>query len=159
MAQTRNMSAPLAIVKVGGVPIGKMKSIQCTETYRLQPTVGIGNLAPDEITITGWQGSLNCGFFLVDLRDGGIPGAFPMVAQTKEEWQDRLTLNSEGVQIDIMRKEKASVGVGGLIVPKFVVFASIKGCFGSRFSFDINDGQIGGHNLDFEYITPILFPV
>lgn len=153
------MSAPLAIIKVNGVAVGKMKSIRCTETIRRIKVVGIGSLVASEYVPTDWSGTLNCGFFMIDLRKSAIPNALLREMSTVQEWEDTLLLSNDGVQIDVLRKVFDHANPGGVIVPRLEVFASIKGCFISRESFDISEGQISGRDVDFEYTTPILFPV
>lgn len=155
----RTMVAGLAIIKVGGVAIGKMKNIQITETIRRGDVVGIGKLASSEKPALSWSGSLNCGFFLIDFSQSAIPGAILRVAQSIQQWEDTLLLQEDGVQIDIMRKVKASQNAAGIITSALQVFASIKGCFANRESFDITEQQISGRNVDFDYITPILYPI
>lgn len=153
------MSAPLAIVKVNGVAVGKMKSIRCTENIRRIKVVGLGTLVASEYAATDWSGTLNCGFFMIDLRKSAIPGALLRTVSTVQEWEDTLLLSNDGVQIDILRKVEDHRDPSGVIVPRLETFASIKGCFISRESFDISEGQISGRDVDFEYTTPILFPV
>lgn len=153
------MSAPLAIIKVNGVAVGKMKNIRCTETIRRAKVVGLGSLVASEYAALDWSGSLNCSFFMINLRQQAIPGALLRNMNTVQEWEDTLLLSNDGVQIDILRKVKDQQLPSGVIVPKLEVFASIKGCFISRESFDISEGQIGGRDVDFEYTTPILFPI
>ena len=158
MPDQRVMTAPLAIVKVNGVAIGKMKSIRCTETIRRQKVVGIGSLVASEYAALDWNGTLNCGFFMIELKDEVMPGALLRKVQTVQEWEDTLLLSNDGIQIDVMRKVKDTVTPAGVIIPVLKIFASIKGAFVSRESFDISEGQISGRDVDFEYTTPILFP-
>src|ERR1700746_992642 len=101
---TRAMTAPLAIVKVNGKAVGKMKSIRCTENIRYGKTVGLGRMSPDEMMPLDWSGTLNCGSFLIDLRQPVIPGTINRVMQTEDQFFDTLLLQSDGVQIDILRK-------------------------------------------------------
>lgn len=161
MAFNRVMTAPLAIIKVNGVAVGRAKSLQCTETFRRGDVVGIGKLAASEKPILGWTGSLNMGFFLIDFSQSPIPNAILRVAQSVQQWEDTLVLQEDGVQIDLMRKVAVpSLGSNiGIITSGLEIFASIKGCFANRESFDISEGQISGRNVDFDYITPILFPI
>ncbi len=159
MANDKVMSAPLAIIRVNGIAVGKMKSIRCTETIRRTPVVGLGQLVASEYAPTGWSGQLNCGFFMIDMRKSAIPGALLRVTQTVQEWEDTLLLSNSGVQIDIMRKVQDVLLPNGVISSKLEVFSSIKGAFINRESFDISDGQISGRDVDFDYSTPILFPI
>lgn len=155
----RTMTAPLAIIKVSGVPIGKLKSVRCTETTRLGRVVGLGKINPSELPPLEWNGTLNAGAFLIDLRQAVFPGTMNRICQTVEQWQDTLTLNADGVQIDILRKVYGTKNAQGVIIPDIAVVASIKGCFMNRESFDISEGQISGRDVDFDYITPFLFPL
>lgn len=153
------LTAPLAILKVNGVAVGRAKNISCTESIRRQPVVGIGRLAPTELAAVGWSGTVNMGFFTIDLRQSPIPGALNRVAQSVEQWENMLTLDEDGVQLDLMRKVKRSTLPTGIVTIGYEVFASIKGCFITRESWDITEQQISGRNQDFEYINPILFPL
>lgn len=155
----KSMTAPLAVIKVNGVVIGKMKSIRCTETIRRGKVVGIGRVAASEMPVLDWSGTLNCGAFLIDLRNAVIPGSNLRQVQTVQQWEDTLVLRDDGVQIDILRKVTQTITAGGIYIPKLEVVASIKGAFMNRESFDISEGQISGRDCDFEYITPILFPI
>jgi hypothetical protein len=155
----KTMTAPLAVIKVNGIVIGRMKSIRCTENIRHGKVVGIGRVAASEMPVLDWNGTLNCGAFLIDLRKEVIPGSHLRTVQTIQQWEDTLVLNDGGVQIDILRKVTQSITAGGIYIPKLEVVASVKGCFMNRESFDISEGQISGRDCDFEYITPILFPL
>lgn len=158
MANTRVMSAPMAILKSNGLAIGKAKSIRCTETIRRQPVQPIGKIVPDELVPTGWSGTMSVGFFMVDMSVQPIPGMLLRNVQTVQQFEDTLILQTEGIQVDIMRKVIGTTN-NGLITPALEVFASVKGGFIDRESFDINEGQISGRDTEFQYINPILFPV
>lgn len=159
MAQKSTLSAPLAIIKVKGVAIGKMKTIRCTESMRLAPVGGIGQLHKDELKTVDWNGMLNCSAFLVDLSLALIPGSLNRNVQSVQQWENTILLQEDGVQIDIMRKVAASTTPGGIIIPTLQVVASIVGCFISKEGWDITEGQVSGRDCDFEYTTPIIFPV
>lgn len=154
----RVMTAPLAIIKVGGVAVGKMKNIRCTETIRRTEVVGLGTIFASEFAVTKWNGTLNCSFFLIDLSIQAIPSALLRNVQTPEEFENTLLLNNEGVQIDILRKVEGVKLTGGIITPKYEVVASILGAFAERESWDITENQISGRDMDFVYGTPFLFP-
>lgn len=153
------LTSPLAIIRVNGMAVGKMKSIRCTESVRRTKVVGIGTLVASEYAPLDWSGTLNCAAFMIDLSKQLFPGSFLRNTQTVQEWEDTLLLSNDGIQIDILRKVKDIVSPTGVIVPKLEIFASIKGCFLNRESFDISEGQISGRDVDFEYSTPILFPL
>jgi len=60
-------TAPMAIVEVGGIEVGKIKGISCNEEFSRVPIVPLGRLGPEEIPIVGWRGSMSCEMFLCDL--------------------------------------------------------------------------------------------
>jgi hypothetical protein len=155
----RVMTAPLAIIKVNGVAVGKAKNIRCTENVRRTKVVGLGALIASEYAPLEYNCTLNMGFFMIDLKKQAIPGALLRNMNTIEEFENTLLLSSDGVQIDVLRKVKDTTSPGGIITPKLEVFASIIGCFITRESFDISEGQISGRDVDFEYTNPILFPL
>lgn len=155
---TKTMTAPLAIIKVNGVPVGKMKSVRLTENIRRGKVMGLGRMNAEELPPIEWDGTLSCSAYLIDFSEQIIQGALLRKVQTTEEFIDTVLLNEDGVQIDIMRKEKDFIQANGVIVPKLTIFASIKGCFITREGFDISESQISGRDADFEYTTPVLYP-
>lgn len=156
------MTAPLAVIKVGGVAIGKMKNIRVTENIRRGRVTGIGKLTPDELPALEWSGTLNCGFYMVTLDSQDVLTKKGLLrnVNTSQEFVDTVLLQEEGLQIDILKKVKGTINTEtGIITPKYEVFATIRGCFSTREGFDISEGQISGKDCDFEYKDPILFPV
>ena len=156
MAKT--MTAPLAIIKVDGKPIGKMRNIRLTENVRRGKVMGLGRLTPTELPALEWDGTLSTGFYLIDFSNEVIKAALLRKVQTLDEFVDTVLLQEEGVQIDILRKVKDVVLGNGVIVPKLEIFASVQGAFLTRESFDITESQISGRDDDFEYINPVLYP-
>lgn len=156
---TKTMTAPLAIIKVQGVAVGKIKTIRCSETVRYGKTVGLGRMNPDEMMPLDWSGTANASAFLIDLRQPVFPGSLNRVAQTADQFFDTLLLNSDGIQIDVLRKIFGSKNAQGIILPAYEIVVSLKAMFATRESFDISDGQISGRDVDFEYMTPFLFPI
>ena len=156
---TKTLTAPLALIKVNGIAVGKMKNIRVTENIRRGRVSGIGQLTPDELPALEWSGTLNCGFYALEFKQEVIKSALIRNVSTVEQFVDTVLLQENGVQIDIMRKSKASQNENGIITSKLETFASVKGCFLTREGFDISEGQISGRDADFEYTTPILFPL
>ena len=155
---TKTMTAPLAIVKVNGVPVGKMKNIRVTETIRRGKVLGLGALTPSELPALVWDGNLTAGFYLINFSQETIQTAWPREVQSVDEFVNTVLLQEDGVQLDILRKVKDFTQQNGVIVPKFEIFASIVGCFATREGFDITESQISGRDMDFQYLTPILYP-
>lgn len=156
------MTAPLAIIKVDGIAIGKMKNIRVNENIRRGRVQGIGELTPSEVPALEWSGSLNAGFYSITFnnQDELIKTALLRNVNTLQEFVDTVILQEDGITIDIMKKVKDFQDPAtGIIYPELEVFASIRGAFSTKEGFDISEGQISGRDVDFEYITPILFPI
>lgn len=158
---TKVITAPLAVIKVGGVAVGKMKTIRIQETIRRGRVSGLGALTPDELPALEWSGTLSCGFYNIEFDKSNLPAAIVRKVNTLEEFVDTVLLQEQGVQVDIMRKVKAGNPdpITGIIPSNLEIFASVKGCFLTREGFDIQEGQISGKDADFDYINPILFPL
>jgi hypothetical protein len=170
MANERVLTAPLAVIKVNGITIGKMKNIRCTESLRRGRVVGLGQLLPDELPVIEWSGQLTCSFFNVSLKNSAIPGAINRLG-TADQFVQTVLLQEDGVQIDLMKRVKSPQqsdsqfpNVSG--DPKYIqrnitgileVFASVKGAFLTSEGFDVSEGGISGRDCQFEYTTPILY--
>ena len=158
---TRVITAPLAVIKVNGIAVGKMKSLRIQETIRRGRVSGLGALTPDELPALEWSGTLSCGFYNITFDKSQLPKAIVRKVNTLDEFVDTVLLQADGVQVDIMRKKAASAPdpITGIIPSELEIFASVKGCFITREGFDIQEGQISGKDADFDYTTPILFPL
>lgn len=160
MADTKVLTAPLALIKVDGVTVGKMKSIQCSETYRRGRVSGIGELTPQELPALEWSGTLSCQFYTIQFETTGLPEGIKRKAPSEQAFVDNILLQEDGVDVVIFKKVKDTIDPAtGLISPELVEYATIKGCFIDRENFNINEGQISGQGQDFSYTNPILFPL
>lgn len=162
MAENRVLTAPLAIIKVNGIAIGKMKGIRVNESIQRGRVSGLGQLTPDELPALAWDGTLTCDFYNVDFKKSMIPNAIDRNVNTLVEWVDNVLLQEDGVQIDIYKKVKDSIvpdntGENNIIKGKLAVYATVQGCFLDAENFDITEGAISGRNQSFKYIFPILF--
>ncbi len=156
----RVMTAPLAIIKVGGVAIGKMRNIRVRESIQRGRVQGLGQLQKDELPAIAWEGTLSCSFFLIDFSKSQIPGGLLRRAQSIEQWARTVLLQEEGVSVDILRRVATSPIRNGTvpIESQLEVFASVRNAFLNSDSFNIDEGNIGGRDQEFEYLEPILFP-
>lgn len=155
-------TAPLAIVLVGGRAIGKMKTIQVDENLQRGRVQGLGQLVPDEVPPLSWAGQMTCAFYNIDFTISPIPNAIQRLIPggSLQVWQDSLTLQSIGVQVDMYKKvpQQGSPGIG-LIGGELKPYASIKDAFIEGDSFDVSEAQISGSNQRFVYLTPIMVAI
>ena len=161
MKNTRVMTAPLAIIKINSVTVGKMKNVRITETIRRGRVTGVGRLNPEELPALEWSGSLSCSSYTINfnlLANVSKLGTFRNAA-TVEEWANAILLQEAGLEISILRKVKDGEidTETGLVKTKYETFAKVNAAFTTREGFDVQEGQISGRDTDFEYLEPILY--
>lgn len=160
MAVDRVITAPLAIIKVNGIAVGKMKGIRVNEQIQRGNVQGLGQLVPDEKPALSWSGTVNCDFYNIDFSKSQLPDAIVRSVQTLQQWSDSVLLQEDGVTVDVYRKVKQSGQPGnGIILGQENIYCTIKGLFLDTESFDINEGQVSGRNQSFQYLFPIIFPI
>ena len=161
MGNTRVMTAPLAIIKINSVTVGKMKNVRITETIRRGRVTGVGRLNPEELPALEWSGSLSCSSYTINFNlfaNVSKLGTFRNAA-TVEEWANAILLQEAGLEISILRKVKDGEidTETGLVKTKYETFAKVNAAFATREGFDVQEGQISGRDTDFEYLEPILY--
>ena len=155
------MTAPLAIIKINSVTVGKMKNVRITETIRRGRVTGVGRLNPEELPALEWSGSLSCSSYTINfnlLANVSKLGTFRNAA-TVEEWANAILLQEAGLEISILSKVKdGEIDIEtGLVKTKYETFAKVNAAFATREGFDVQEGQISGRDTDFEYLEPILY--
>lgn len=160
MAQ-KVMTAPLAVIYYRNQVIGKMKNLRITETIRRGRVSGLGKLLPDELPALEWNGTLNAGFYSIDLVNTGITGPGSTVRNTNdvEVFVNNVLLQEEGVDLYIYKKVPGTVNPDTGVIESIEEspWAIIRGGFVDREGMDISEGQIAGRDQDFTYLTPILY--
>lgn len=161
MEKERAMTAPLAIIQINSVTVGKMKNIRITENIRRGRVAGVGRLNASELPALEWQGTLSCSSYTINfnlLANKIKKGTFRN-AGGLEAWANALLLQEDGLEISILRKVKDGEidADTGLLTTKYETFAKVNGAFVTREGFDLQEGQISGRDTDFEYLEPILY--
>ena len=161
MDKERVMTAPLAVIQINSVTVGKMRNVRITETIRRGRVTGVGRLNPEELPALEWSGSLSCSSYTINfnlLANVSKLGTFRNAA-TVEEWANAILLQEAGLEISILRKVKDGEidTETGLVKTKYETFAKVNAAFATREGFDVQEGQISGRDTDFEYLEPILY--
>lgn len=157
---TMHLTGALAIVRVNGEPIGKLRNVRATENFRRVGIRGLGTTIEDEAPIVEWTGSVQCSFYEINFQSTGVTNAVRRDVQTKQEFEDNLLLDIEGVQIDIFKKIEDFVDPAtGLRRAGVEPYAIIKRVLIESDSFDISEGTVSGHDQSFKYLEPLLYPV
>lgn len=161
MANERAMTAPLAIIQINSVTVGKMKNVRLTENIRRGRVGGIGRMTPSELPVLEWQGTLSCSAYTINfnLLLNKLKRGFYRNAGSLEAWANALLLEENGLEISVLRKVKDGEidPETGMVNTKYETFAKVTGAFATREGFDIQEGQISGRDGDFEYLEPVLF--
>lgn len=161
MEDKRVMTAPLAIIQINSVTVGKMKNVRITENIRRGRVAGVGQLNPSELPALEWQGQMSCSSYTINfnlLANKLKKGTFRN-AGSLESWANAILLQEDGLEIALLRKVKdGEIDVDtGLVATKYENFAKVNGAFATREGFDLQEGQISGRDTDFEYLEPILY--
>jgi len=152
----RVITGAIAVVRVSGVAIGKMKNIRITETVQRGEVRGLGSITPSELPALTWSGTLTCDFFNIDFSKSQLPGAIYRNAASLQAWVDSVILQEDGITVDIFKKVTTGP-TSGLIPSQEVPYAQICGLFLNTENFDISEGQISGRSQSFQYTQPIIY--
>ena len=157
----RTMTAPLAIVQVNGVTVGKMRNVRVTEQIRRGRVSGLGRLTAEELPALEWSGSLSCSSYTVNfnlLMNKSKLGTYRN-AQTVNDWANAILLQEAGLEISLLRKVKDGEidPETGMVKTKYETFAKVNAAFATREGFDLQEGQISGRDTEFEYLELILY--
>lgn len=157
----RVFTAPLAVIQINSVTVGKMKNVRITENIRRGRVSGLGRLNPEELPALEWTGSLSCSSYTINfnlLANKLKKGTFRN-AGTIEEWANAILMQEDGLEIAILKKVKdGEIDLEtGLAKTKYETFAKVSGAFATREGFDVQEGQISGRDTEFEYTDPILY--
>lgn len=153
------LTGALAIIKVKGQAIGKMKGVRVNENITRGEVRGIGHLIPEELPTLSWAGTITCDAYTVEFKDSLIPEAIWRNVQSLTQFVESLILQEDGVTVDIYKKVPLpGQPTIGLIQGEDKPFASIGGMFINAEGLDVNEGQLSGRIQSFAYLKPITYP-
>ena len=154
----RVMTAPLAILKIKGEVVGKMKNIRIQEQYQRGSIRGIGSLLEEERPILAVACSFNADAYVISTKKLGTADN-PFVlrgVKSTEQFVNTILMQDNGIDIYIMKKMAATVKNGIVTEAGEEEFIVIKDCFMESQSFDLSEGQIAGTSVSGTYLTPVL---
>lgn len=168
MAGDKVLTGAIAIIKIQGIAVGKMKDISINESFgRIDVSKGLGSIYSDEFAMIKWSGTLSCSFWEVSYKLSGIKDAVHRVfgsniasqiasGNNQENFEDQLVLDDIGVDVDIFKKLTDVIDpVTKLIKPKAVPYATVRGLFIESDNVSINEGNVAGRNQSFRYLYPV----
>lgn len=155
----KTFTAPLAIIKVAGIAIGRIKDLQFTENVQRGEVQGIGEVNLQEVPILSTRCTFTASSFLIDLRKfGNVKDPFwPIDATNFAELANTLLLNEKPVTLSIYRKTAGTVNENGIVTAlgEDERVAVIPDCYLDSKTFSVTDGQVSGKNINGRYLTPI----
>lgn len=162
------LTGAIAIVKINGDAIGKMRDISINESFsRIDVSKGLGSIYSDEFALAKWSGTLSCSFFEISYKASGLKGAVQRVfgssiisqiasGNNQENFEDQLVLDDIGVDVEIFKKMTDIIDPNtGLIKPKAVPYATVRGLFIESDNVTISEGNVAGRNQSFRYLYPV----
>jgi hypothetical protein len=158
MAEPKVVTGAIALVKVRGKVIGKMKSVSFTENFGRVEVRGLGTIYAQEVPIVTHSGSGSFERFLIDMKSTEITGSIRRDVQDKNEFEDFLVLQEEGIQLDIFKKETDLIDSRGIPKAKLSPLAIIKQVFLDSEGISITEGQVASRSNSFRFIDPVIFP-
>ena len=165
-ASNRPMTGAVALIKVNGQVVGKMRNVRGQENTRRLPVRGLGTILPSEQEVVEWEGTLSCDFIEISFKTSGIPGGISRVFQNAasqvlnggSSFEDQLVLDGNGVQVCVFKKVTDVIDAAGSIKPKLEPYAIVNNCLIESDSFEVSEGSLAGHSQSFKYLTPIIYP-
>jgi len=168
MADNKVLTGAIAIIKMRGQAIGKMKDVSINETIgRIDVSKGLGSIFSDEFAVIKWSGTVSCSFWEVNYETSGVTDAIERVfgsnilsqiasGNNQENFEDQLVLNDLGVDIDVFKKLADVIDPNTkLIKPKAIPYATVRGMFIESDNVSINEGNVAGRNQSFKYLYPV----
>lgn len=159
MATPQVFTGAMAIVTVGNdpTPIGKMKDISGSESLQRGRVGGLGTILPLEVPVLEWSGSFSCSYYLIDWAVARMAGSIKRRVDSNDNFENYLVLQEQGITVEIFKKVAGALNPDGTPRADRKSFAKIVGAFTNSEGFSLSEGQIGGHNQDFQYINPIIY--
>lgn len=151
-------TAPLALIKVGNVTVGKMRSLRVSENFRRGRVIGIGNIKPSEVPVLEFSGSLSCSFYTISYRNHQLTeAAIARGTDNVRDFVNTIVLREEGFSLVVLKKSKASEA-NNIVTPTYSTFAVIRNVFINADGFNLDETGISNRDSGFDFIDPIYYP-
>lgn len=152
------LTAPLAIIKINSTTVGKIRNLRVQEQYQRGDVRGIGALISSEKPILGINCSFSASSYVISTKKlGTIDNPFiKRGVATQEQFVNTVLTQDNGVDIYIMKKGAKVIQDGVVTEATEENLFVIKNAFLTSQTFNIDEGQISGSDLQGEYLEPIL---
>lgn len=152
------LTAPLALIKIKGVTVGKIKNVRLQEQFQRGDVKGLGALISSEKPILAIQCTFSCDSYVISAKKlGTIDNPFVVRgAATRDQFVNTILLQDEGVDIYIMKKGAKVIENGIVTEIEEQNFFIVKNAFLDSQSFDIQESNISGSSMSGTYLDPIM---
>lgn len=160
----------LAIIKVNGQPIGRMRNVRFSESIRRIPIRQLGSILAKEAAAVEHSGTISCSFWEINYAVSGVPNAIRRdvglgnaasqiaTGNPQTNFEDNVVLDQNGVTLDVYKKVKDAVDPAtGLLIPGVIPYAIINKCFIESDNVNIDEGNVSGRDQSFVFLDPIIF--
>lgn len=151
-------TAALAIIEIGGISVGKIKSLQFTENVQRGEVQGIGSLSLAEVPAISIRCSFTADSYAIDFSKlGTVPDPFwPTSAKTAAEFANTILLNEKGVNLHIYSKIPKTTSASGIVtdISRYKM-GVVSECFLDSRVFSIQEAQVSGKNITGRYLEPM----
>jgi enhancing lycopene biosynthesis protein 2 len=157
MAQT--ITGPIALIKINGKTIGKIRNINAAENFARGEVRGIGSLIAQEVPILSHSGTFTVESFLIDLNSEGVKELLNREVISVEQFVNSITLNEVGVDIFVYKKIPRTIDATSKLVTAIdeQPIGVLRRCFIDNASWNITEGQVSTHSQSGRFLDPILF--
>jgi len=156
--ENKVLSAPLAIIEVGGISIGKIRDLQFTENVQRGEVQGLGELTLSEVPPLTVRCSFTASSYMIDMKKfGSIPNPFwPVNATTVQEFANTITLQETPVNLHVYSKIPSATN-GSIVtdISKFKLGVATN-CYLDSKTFQITENQIAATNISGRYLEPFI---
>jgi len=94
---------------------------------------------------------------LIDWDKSRFFGSIRRNVQNNTQFEDYLVLQEIGITLNIYKKVTDALDSNAIPITGRKSFAQIRGAYTNSEGFNLAEGQVGGHDQNFQYINPIIF--
>jgi len=157
--ENKVFTAPLAIIEINGIAIGKLRDLQFSEQCQRAEVQGIGRLTLVEVPALTFRCTFTASSYMVDCRKlGDVPDPFwPRYAKTPTEFANTIIMGEKTVNLHVYSKIPAETNNDIVTAIDRFKMAVIENCYLDSTTFQIQENQVAGKNISGRYLEPISF--
>jgi len=162
------LTGAIAIIKVNGQAVGKMRTVTINENFQRIPVPkGLGSIFDDEMALVKFNGTVSCSQVEIDYRDSGLPGGVRRIfgsniasqiaaGNNLQNFEDEAVLDFEGITVDLFKKIQDAIDPAtNNIIPGAIPYATIGRMFIESDNVSINEQNVAGRDQTYRFLDPV----